>query len=69
MTHFTVENDAVWMHAGFGPIQLTDSMCEGMLDLFECCDEPAAKRLWNALYESHRANGGMERVSSRKEAA
>lgn len=46
-----------------GPVLLTDSQCERILDIFEEVADPNAIPLFNDLYEAHMACGGIERCS------
>lgn len=69
MTSFIAEHGAVTMITEGGPARLTESMCERLLDIYSDIEGPAAHRLFNELYSAHLANGGIERASSRRDAA
>ena len=68
MVCFTTHAGQVEMHLGDGPVPLTDRDCEALLDVLEPIDGYAAAKLFNALYDAHRATGGMERCTSRRAA-
>lgn len=51
-----------------GPVCLSETQCERLLDLFEDVADPAAIPLFNSLYDAHMACGGIERTTKPKAA-
>ena len=68
MTFATYHNTVHWQTEA-GCVRLTPEMCEGLLDVLEAAEDPAAHKLFNQLHDAHREAGGIERITSWRKVA
>lgn len=68
MPAFLSSPDGVIWTTEAGPVRLSETQVERLLDLFEDVADQAAIPLFNQLYDAHLTCGGIERCS-RPEAA